>query len=108
MEYGVRGQQRVILFQQSSGGGGAGTCFVVVEHQAAGASVWMVCAPSLKDLALKGAHAPLSFDCLPLLERVRGRMTGFGEEDRDHLFANASQSLEFHKVGSRVGKTEPD
>ena len=49
-------------------------------------------------------YIPLGVDCLPLLERVRGRMTGFGEEDRDHLFANASQSLEFHKVPTSCGK----
>ena len=74
-----------------------GTCFVVVEHQAAGASVWIVCAPSLKDLALKGADAPLSFDCLPLLEWGRDYMSGLGTGDCGHQFGSASQPLESHR-----------
>ena len=69
-----------------SGDGGVDTCVVVVERQAAGAGVWTACIPNLEDLGQAGADIPFGVDCLPLLERDRGNMTGFGEEDCDHLF----------------------
>ena len=63
-----------------------GTRIVMVEQQSAGAGVWTACTSSLEDLCV---------DRLPLLERDRGHMTGFGEEDRDHEFGSASRPLEF-------------
>ena len=74
-----------------------GTCTVVVEQQAAGAVVWTTCTPSLQDLGQANVDVPLGVDRLPLLQRDRGNMTGFHEEDRDHLFGSASRSLEFHR-----------
>ena len=58
-----------------------GTCVVMAEQQAAGASVWTSCAPSLEDLEQANVDVPLGVDCLPLLKRNRGHVTGFGEED---------------------------
>ena len=57
---------------------------VVVEQEAAGAGVWTVCTPGLKDLGQANVDVPLGVDCLPLPERDRGHMTEFGEGDRDH------------------------
>ena len=73
-----------------------GTCVVVVVQQAAGAVVWRACTSSLKDLGQPNDDVPVGVGYLPLLEWDRGHMTGFGEEDRNHLFGCASQSLEFH------------
>ena len=50
-----------------------------------------------KDLEQANVDVPLGVDCLPLLKRNRGHVTGFGEEDRDYLFGGASRSLKFHK-----------
>ena len=66
-----------------------------MEQQAAGAVVWTTCTPSLEGLGRANVDVPFGVDCLPLLERDRGHMTGFGEEDRDHEFGSASRPLEF-------------
>ena len=66
---------------QRGGGGGVGTCVVVVDQQAVGAcvrSAWLH--PSLWNLQA-GVSDPLGTDCLPLVEKDRGDMAGFGEED---------------------------
>ena len=72
-----------------------GTCVLVVEQQAASAVVWTACTPSLEDLRQACADASLGVDCLPLTERKRGHITGFGDEDRDHLFERVSRCVEF-------------
>ena len=74
-----------------------GTCVVVVDQQAAGASVWTVYTPRLEDLGLANVDVPLGLHCLPLLQRGRGHMTGFGEEDCNYPFGRASRSLEFQR-----------
>ena len=54
---------------------------------AMGAGVREACAPSLEDLGQAGVDGPLGVDRLPLLGRdKRPHGTGFGEEDRNHLF----------------------
>ena len=63
-----------------------GTCVVMAEQQAAGAVVWTAGTPSLKDLGQAGVDLSLGVDHLRLLKRDRGHVSGFGEEDRDHLF----------------------
>ena len=80
-----------------SGGGGVVTCMVVVEQQAAAAVVWTACTPSLEDLGQAGVDVSLVVDCLLLMERNRGHMTGFGSENRDRPFVGASRSLEFYR-----------
>ena len=69
-----------------------GTCVVVVEQQATGDNVWTACAPILENFGLVGVEVPLGIDHLSLWEPDRGRMTGFGEEDHDHLLRSAPQS----------------
>ena len=54
------------------------------------------CSPSLEGLGQANVDVPPGGNCLPLLERGRGHMTGFGEEDCDHLMGSASRYLEFH------------
>ena len=81
-----------------------GTYIVEVEQQAMGAVIWTACIPSLKDLQLANVDVSLSIDCLPLLERDIGYMTGLGKEDHDYLSGSASQCLEFLQVGYHLGK----
>ena len=69
----------------------------VVEQQAVGAAVWTTCAPSLEDFGQANVGTPLGAESLLLLGRNRGYMTKFGEEDRDHLCASSSRSLEVHR-----------
>ena len=61
--------------------------------------VWTACTPSLEDLGQAGVDVSLGVDCLLLMERNRGHMTGFGSENRDRPFGGASRSLEFHRWG---------
>ena len=68
---------------------------VEVEQHAAGTAVETACTPCLEDFGQAGVGVSLRVDCLPLLGRDRGHMTGLGEEDRDDLFRSASLSLEF-------------
>ena len=70
----------------------------MVEQQAAGAVVWTKCSQSLEDLwAAKIVDVPPGIDGFPLLQRGRGDMTEFDEEDCDYLMESASRSLEFHQ-----------
>ena len=62
----------------------------MVEQQATGTRVWMVCAPHLKDLGKKGAEVPLGVDHLPFLKQDTDRLISFGEEDHNSLFGSAS------------------
>ena len=68
---------------------------VEVEQQAAGACVSTACAPSLKDVGQAGVDRCTSLS--PLLQRDRGLLIGYGEEDGDHLLGSASRSHEFHR-----------
>ena len=63
----------------------------VVVKQAAGAVVRTACTPNLGDRRQAGVDVLLAVDCLSLLERDGGHMTGHGEEDRDYLFGSASR-----------------
>ena len=49
-----------------------------------------------KDLEQANVDVPLGVDCLSPMDCDRGHKPGFGEEDCDHLFGNASRSLEFN------------
>ena len=40
---------------------------------------------------------PLGVDCLLLLERNKGHMIAFGEEEHNGLFGSAFLLLEFHR-----------
>ena len=44
-------------------------------------------------LGQANVNVPVGVDCLPLLERGRGHMTGFGEEGYDCLYRSAFQCL---------------
>ena len=59
--------------------------------------VWTPRSPSLEDVGQANVDVPLGVICLPLLERGKGHMTGFGEEDCEHLIGSASRYLEFHR-----------
>ena len=72
-----------------------GTGVVAVEQQTAGAVVWTACTPSLKDSGQVNVNVQVGGDRLPLLERVRGHVTGSGTEDRDDLFGSAPRCFEF-------------
>ena len=50
----------------------------MMEQQAAGAVVWTTCTPSLEGLGRANVDVPFGVDCLPLLERDRGHLTGLG------------------------------
>ena len=54
---------------------------------AAAAVIWMTCTPNLEDTGEANLDMPVSVDSPPLPEWNRGHITitGFGEEDRDHL-----------------------
>ena len=87
--------------QQSCRGGAAELSWwssrvVVVEQQVAGAAIWTVCSPSFQDLGETHVGVALDVDFLLLLERGRGHMTGFFEEDFVCLSECAFRSLEFH------------
>ena len=73
-----------------------GLLFLRPQLPTAGLIVWMSCSPSLEDLGQANVDVPLGVNCRPLLERGKGHMTGFGEEDCDHLMGSASRYLEFH------------
>ena len=49
-----------------------------------------------RKLGQAGVDVQLDLDRLSLLDRNKGHVAGFGEEDRDHWFASASRSLEFY------------
>ena len=61
----------ILLQRVQSGRGDVGACVVVMQQQAAGASVWRACVLSLYDSRQADFDVRLSIDSLPLLERDR-------------------------------------
>ena len=69
--------------------------------------VWTPCSPSLEGLGQANVDVPLGVNCLPLLERGRGHMTGFREEDCDHLIGSASRYLDISQICVQRARVMP-